>query len=508
MVAKEKEGITYSSEGNFITFWSIIEQFGKEMVIANRRASIERGDEFEPRHPTSSYDNEQEKYLKNIRNVRKLIAGTHSTDITTGSDYQKEIERLKSNINIRKLNDLGWQIDTVEIEGNKMEGSTGSIQTILETIDSLWKGNDTAVEGYFEKYYNEDFSLFKKSTGDEQKKNLGKACVAFVDRYLNNPIIKEAISKKIEEIETALEKENKRIIPKECNTVYESYGRQEVCYPLSNFYGKNNEKNTESLDTLYKNIDKVPIGSYIEQLIKEGGTNLTCDSVFSKQFALMSNNAILYTDGAIPTGNILATSELPTILKNIHKDKEKTEKFIENNPSVPFTNRSDNFYISGEYLLEKYKEKAGEKELDAESEKKFTANIFEELKRDVDEYLRDKEKLKELEKELEEIKGKELEEEKELTKGANEFGKNLSAYKLNKEKLKRIQKLYGEQDTEQIKEAELRNLANLKIQEEYVKKSKALNTFANNTKLSSRSINSGSNASNIPNTYKKTKRLR
>ncbi|GHU28624.1 hypothetical protein FACS1894152_6510 [Bacilli bacterium] len=216
--------------------------------------------------------------------------------------------------------------------------------------------------------------------------------------------IKELLRAKIAEIRDAI-KHNMRMIPQPVNIVVMSKDGVEYEVREQLFISFTGKNGTALIEKIFGSIDNLPIKPFFDQVIREGGTNLTVDSICSGVFASMAPNAVIITGKAIPTRYILGTSEFPAILGTISNNMGKEERFKTNNPILPFTNmlpggsvkdidedvdenedtNVTTMYINPEYVLRKWSIEEKQGNLRQKEQKiKFIDNLFGDIKDEVD----------------------------------------------------------------------------------------------------------------------------
>ncbi|MDR2077711.1 MAG: hypothetical protein LBP39_01950 [Rickettsiales bacterium] len=409
MGEKKKEyldSITYGDEVNFSLFRLIFEKFGNEMFLANRRKLREIGKKFEPRHPTSAPV--EYTFLRWKKRSKAFQRQKKDSTIT-----EEKIERMAS------INDINVFYRLLESYEYFEKGYIYLLH--IDLIDSLWKesGND---KGYFKENGISTRSL-KNPEGEDRIKIIQLA-KNFIESYMSSEQVQKRLDSIIPDIEAVAEFKSKRPVRlilspgstgpvgSKAETIYCSQYGYENCLYFEPY------KKTEVTDKILENIfflNKLPIGSFVKRLIKEGGTNLTMDSIMGAQFARGANNAFIVTEKAIPVGNILSTSEMPEILTNVSKNADQAKRFVENNPIIPLTNEkprvklrnSGVLYVTGEYMLDQWKKKQKRCEVkDPEDRKEFTEKLYKDLIYEVSEYLNSTEKLDRFYNKLENMKEK------------------------------------------------------------------------------------------------------
>ncbi|MDR2077501.1 MAG: hypothetical protein LBP39_00880 [Rickettsiales bacterium] len=410
----------YGEERNFSLFWRILEKLSNEMFLANRRKLRKDGNKFEPRHPTSipaKYMKEESDSCAEWLKISNTIQDQNKHSITA-EKIENMVSRSDVNTFVRLL------IAYKHLKNNRNFGEA--------LIDSLWKESN-GDKGYFEKNGISAESL--ENPNGEDKNKIIQLAKNFIESYMSSEQVQKKLDNIIMEIENTrntMQNETVRaILPlaSDCTEmIYESIGGCERSVSFEPY------KKTDVTDKIFDNINKLPLGSFVKRLIEEGGTNLTADSIMSVQFARGANNAFIVTGEAIPVGNILGTSEMPEILKNVSKNAEQGKNFADNNPVIPLTNKkpleslenSEVLFVTGEYMLNQWKKKHREGKLkNSETKKKFTEELYNDLKKRVAEYMGNREKLAELDKRLEKVKNTQILEKPEIYELDNKKIKHL-----------------------------------------------------------------------------------
>ncbi|MDR2077810.1 MAG: hypothetical protein LBP39_02475 [Rickettsiales bacterium] len=424
--------VVYANEANFIILWCIFENLGREMFLANRRQLREKSEEFEPRYPGTTPE-----YLRSYETILKL------------ENLASEIKgRSKSTATVKipddKIKDM-LQATDCDVFYSLRECYDGC-QSYYNFIDKLWKRNNPGAKGYFEKNGCENVY----TSDEETNKTLHKLARDFVESYLSNDLVQKKLYEEARKSELIIEKiktQPLRPIPKpsfpsDYEYLYKSEEGQESSFGFWHY------EKPDVTDEIFKNRDNLPIAKFLNQFIVEGGTNLTCDKLLSVEFARGANNAFIVTNSAIPTSNILGTSELPVILDNVSKTQERRENFEKNNPIMPITNvkpgadikKSDVLLVTGEYMANRWKEqKEGGRLTDPENRKKFLENLFGNLNRRARKYLNDQEKLKKLDKTLKKLREQYNSREKKDIK-------YLASYGFDKKKSEYLEKIYEDEE--------------------------------------------------------------
>ncbi|MDR2078080.1 MAG: hypothetical protein LBP39_03895 [Rickettsiales bacterium] len=465
-LTEEKKKEYYNSifcgdEINIKLLWIAIKEFGFEMFLANRRKLRGERQKFEPRHPTSIpliYHKEAmelflewKKYSEDLQKQNK------------NSAFKKEkIESMVS----RGDFDIFYYL--IRFYKDYTKEKYANQYYYITLIDSLWKDSANDI-GYFK-----ENGINAKSLKHPRKKDKDKIIELaknFIESYMSSEQAQKKLDNIIAEIEDVRKvmqtKTVRAIHPPGANykeIIYGSYDGYEDYYYV-NFY-----KKTNVTDQIFKNINELPIGSFVKQLIEEGGTNLTGDSMLSAQFARGANNAFIVTGTAIPVGNLLGLYEMPEILANVSKNADQEKRFAENNPIVPLTNKkprenirdSEILYVTGEYMLDQWKKKQIEGKLKTpEDKKKFTEELYNDLKERAVEYMEDTKKLVRLDERLRKVKDiiyRRIKNSAEEHSNAQIF-ENPEIYKLDEIKTKHLEEAVYKDYTEDTEEKKKENEA-------------------------------------------------
>ncbi|MDR1495273.1 MAG: hypothetical protein LBI29_04565 [Rickettsiales bacterium] len=461
-IAERLNSSKYSEESNFSLFWDIFKNLGLEMFMVQREMLRKRGERLEPRYPGSAPEYDVSKRLTSLRILReysdRVIRDKSEKDLTRIPD--EKFERiLPIFYGAHFENVFSIYIRAFPEEKLKDSDDPGHMYMDYGFIDYWWTDNceNSEEKGYFEE--NGVFDIRNKAN----EARVAQLARSFVEAFISDKRIRRKLDEAIAD-EERVEKEFVRLIPdKDRSTGYEvGYiveKRKETESSVMSF--KPYEK-TSVIKKIFEHMDSLPIGGYLRQFLKEGGTELTCDHLFSGQFVRGANNAYIGTSGAIPTNNILGTSEMPELLKNVSRDEMQGKRFAENNPIVPLVERehpvdwienSEVLYTTGEYLLNQWKEQQIEGKLNSpENIKNFLYNLYVNLYKTVGEYSNSNEKLKLLDKRLAELEEKYYEEITSSEKpdlAKTEMIRRLEVYDMDSKKVKYLEKLY---ESSQIKD--------------------------------------------------------
>ncbi|GHU28571.1 hypothetical protein FACS1894152_6390 [Bacilli bacterium] len=398
--------ISFKEEENFNLFWRIVQSLGDEMFMQNRRELVKDGKEYEPKHPTSK---SVEAYK--LEQLNKLASNFASRDFSLSiNSPKKKLDYRQLKILRDKINSAPEKYKLSSIKDNEIPGMLALFDKINNTEQSKLEYTDLENAMNFIKKLSPNYIEDKHGvTSDDSMENI---IANFTKTFMDSTkkLIVEEVEKTEKVVEGEIKNNGRKILVGEYSesTIIRSIdGFEHYSVANGNFFA---EKNRALIEKIFSLRDKLPIGSYFKQVIEEGGTNLTCDNIFSGMFAALAKNAVISTDIAIPTGNIMGKSELPVVLEKISNDPVEKERFIKNNPVLPFTNKSngksvgeaDVIYVTAEYLTHKWREaeekaKAENKSLTKGDKEYFISNLFDELKSRVDTYYDNKQRLEKLE---------------------------------------------------------------------------------------------------------------